>query len=502
MNILIIMASFINNLRISTRFALAFVLLGIIMLTGVIFLGRASYLNLDSIKKVNRHHLPPTVKLTALEKEIVQVQHWLAAISASRDSGGYTKGFTEAEKHYQSAAKLADDLKKAIPAKKKEIDNIQNQMNSFYTVGKTMARAYIDNGPQSGNQYMQQFESLAEQLSSSVVNLVQLKEEHLKTELESIESQQRYNIYVLVIMFGLVLLFSAALIWFQSRGIRKSVGSIEQVIDKMADGEIPPHKNLNARNEFDHILQSVLNLGKKLNETIQDIQSNAENTASASTELSSIAQTISLGATNQAEQVQSMATMMAQVKEEIGDNINSAKEVAQKTASLVETGARTVEKTVAAMNDIAEKIQIINDISSQTNLLALNATIEAARAGEQGKGFAVVASEVGKLAEISGKAATEILEMSAENVKISEEASGIFKKIFENIKTSSDLVNTISESSESQGQKIERTREAISEIETLTQDNAAASEELASTAEQLSAQAENMLQTVQVFKLH
>jgi methyl-accepting chemotaxis protein len=160
-----------------------------------------------------------------------------------------------------------------------------------------------------------------------------------------------------------------------------------------------------------------------------------------------------------------------------------------------------VSATVEAMKAIADKIAIIDDIAYQTNLLALNAAIEAARAGEHGKGFAVVAAEVRKLAERSQFASHEIGELAGASVKTAERAGQLLQEMVPNIRRTADLVQEIAAASDEQAQSAGQVSVAMAQINQATQQNASAAEELSATAEEMSGQAQQLQQLMAMFHL-
>jgi methyl-accepting chemotaxis protein len=255
--------------------------------------------------------------------------------------------------------------------------------------------------------------------------------------------------------------------------------------------------------EFEE-LGSVLNtMADRLRTLVGDIQTSAAGVAAGSLELSTSAETMSQGAVEQAASVEETMASMEQMTANIvhtADNAKRTSDVAAKAAAEASEGGRSVARMVEAMHVIANKITIIEEIARQTNLLALNAAIEAARAGEHGKGFAVVAAEVRKLAEKSGQAAAEIGEVSADSQAIATSAGEILERMVPDITATSDQLQEISASSDEQRSGTDLISHAISQMDTVVQQNAAASEELASTAEELSTQAVELQRAIGYFR--
>jgi methyl-accepting chemotaxis protein len=153
------------------------------------------------------------------------------------------------------------------------------------------------------------------------------------------------------------------------------------------------------------------------------------------------------------------------------------------------------------MNEIAEKVSIIDEISRKTDLLALNAAVEAARAGEHGKGFAVVASEVRKLAERSQVAAAEIGRLTKDGVQRAAGAGQLLAQLVPDIRKTAELVREIAAASVEQGAGAAQVGKAMQQLDQVIQQNAAASEEMSSGADVLSEQAELLQSAVLFFKL-
>ena len=153
------------------------------------------------------------------------------------------------------------------------------------------------------------------------------------------------------------------------------------------------------------------------------------------------------------------------------------------------------------MKEVAEKINIIEEIARKTDLLALNAAVEAARAGEHGKGFAVVASEVRKLAERSQTAAAEISRLTSGGVKTADGAGQMLAKLVPDIQKTAELVREIAAASAEQSTGTEQVNKAIQQLDQVIQQNASASEEMASTSEELASQAQILQSAIGFFKM-
>jgi methyl-accepting chemotaxis protein len=288
-------------------------------------------------------------------------------------------------------------------------------------------------------------------------------------------------------------------------GITKPVALGVNFAARMAAGDMTGDLAVNQKDEIGILADALRNMQEKLIDVISTVQTATGNVSSGSQEMSGTAQQMSQGATEQAasaEEVSSSVEEMTSTIKQNADNALATEGMARKAASDAGSGAEAVTKAVAAMKDIAAKINIIEEIARQTNLLALNAAIEAARAGEAGKGFAVVASEVRKLAERSQTAAGEILSLSKTSVDVAEEAGKSILQVAPDISKTADLVAEISAASREQSVGVDQIAKAVTQLDTVIQQNASASEEMASMAEELSSQAEQLSEAISYFKIN
>ncbi len=243
---------------------------------------------------------------------------------------------------------------------------------------------------------------------------------------------------------------------------------------------------------------------EKLRQIVSEALTAAQNVSAGSQELSASAEQLSQGATEQASSAEeassSMEEMASNVKQN-ADNANQTEKIAAQSAKDAEASGAAVGRAVSAMQTIAEKITIVQEIARQTDLLALNAAVEAARAGEHGKGFAVVASEVRKLAERSQAAAAEIGTLSTDTVKVAQEAGAMLSKLVPDIKKTAELVEEITAACREQDVGSAQINQAIQQLDKVGQQNASASEQVSSTSEELASQAEQLQSTIAYFRI-
>jgi methyl-accepting chemotaxis protein len=241
---------------------------------------------------------------------------------------------------------------------------------------------------------------------------------------------------------------------------------------------------------------------EKLRGVVTDALSASDNVAAGSQQLSASSEELSQGSTEQASAAEeasaSMEEMAANIKQN-AENATQTEKIARQSSKDAQASGEAVNKAVQAMQTIAEKISIVQEIARQTDLLALNAAVEAARAGEHGRGFAVVASEVRKLAERSQGAAAEISSLSAESTKIAQEAGQMLARLVPDIRKTAELVEEISAACREQDIGAEQINQAIQQLDKVTQQNSSASEQMAATSEELSSMATQLQETISYF---
>jgi len=287
--------------------------------------------------------------------------------------------------------------------------------------------------------------------------------------------------------------------------LKKMVDNLREtaaVAEEISKGNLAVQSPL--RSDKDVLGIALKRMVDNLRNVVTEAGQSSAAVSSGSHQLSASAEQMSAGATEQAASAEEASAAMEQIAANIkqtADNANQTEKIARKSANDAQICGDAVGRTVQAMQTIASKISIIQEIARQTDLLALNAAVEAARAGEHGKGFAVVASEVRKLSERSQRAATEISSVSADMIGVANEAGTMLNRLVPDIKKTAELVEEISAACREQDIGAEQINVAIQELDKVIQANASASVQVSATSETLSMQAEHLDETISFFQM-
>ena len=330
-------------------------------------------------------------------------------------------------------------------------------------------------------------------------------DEALTVKAKELNNTIQYMLYlVLMVAVVIAVLLIGASSLFANR-IVNTIGAepekLSDIAKEMAGGNLDLGLNAtSARGAFKSIVEMIFGITTVVN----DVQKSTENVSAGSEELAASAESMTQGTVAQSHAVENLLSTIRVMTERVEATSERACDGSKITAEAYEItkhGTTAVHDNLVAMTDIAEKIEIVEEIARQTNLLALNAAIEAARAGENGKGFAVVAAEVRKLAERSRVAANEISALSSKSLSIAQKTETNLNELMPEIERTTELIKEINTSCDDQLQGIKVIQHAADALETVIQQNASASEEVAATSEELSAQAQQLHAAILFFKL-
>ena len=302
------------------------------------------------------------------------------------------------------------------------------------------------------------------------------------------------------------------------RSVTQPIQRAVEIARAVAEGDLSVKIDAHGTNETAQLLHALHDMQESLAKVVANVRQGSEGVATASAEIAQGNNDLSARTEQQASSLEETAASMEELSSTVKQNADSARsanQLAGSASTIAVEGGNVVAQVVETMKGINESsrkisdiISVIDGIAFQTNILALNAAVEAARAGEQGRGFAVVASEVRSLAGRSADAAKEIkslINASVERVEhgttLVDQAGVTMAEVVSSIKRVTDIMGEISAASNEQALGVSQVGEAVSLMDQVTQQNAALVEEMAAAATSLKSQAQDLVQTVAVFKL-
>jgi methyl-accepting chemotaxis protein len=342
------------------------------------------------------------------------------------------------------------------------------------------------------------------------------------TEAESqIARKGAHNFQSLTLLLvAIAIAVGAVVAWRVTQYLLRALGAEPAEVKALANavdrGELYHEVELR-HNDRDSIMAVLVKMSGNLRATVTEVHDAAVAVTTISDQISERNQDLSSRTEDQASSLEETASAMEQLTATVKQNADSARDantLAQNASDIASKGGEIVGEVVQTMNAIDESsrkieeiISVIDGIAFQTNILALNAAVEAARAGEQGRGFAVVATEVRNLAQRSSTAAREVKTLIDESVakihagtQLVEHAGATMQDIVHSVKQVSGMVGAITTASDEQRQGIEEVNRAISQMDQVTQQNAALVEQAADAVGTLQDQAAHLNHAVGVFK--
>lgn len=510
-----------SDLKISIRLATGFGIL-ILMMLGM---GSIALLRFTEVDTVNTR---------IIEKDWVKAEAANIINATTRANARNTMELliTEDPKQIQAIKQSIENNKKTIsdaldtlkqliylPEGKAHLASLTERRIAYVASFSKVARQ-IDAGDRAGATLTMNRETLPalDALQEPILALTKLQKQIVIDSSQEVRHRIQAASFLLI---GLMLtgsLLGMGLAWFIARSITRPLSEAVHIARTVAAGDLTSMVEVTNKDECGQLLQSMQDMNTSLIKIVHHVRNGTELMATASHEIADGNMELSSRTEQQASALEETAASMEELASTVKQNFESgvhanrlaesAAQVAAKGGAVVGEVVHTMEAINLSSKKIADIIGVIDGIAFQTNILALNAAVEAARAGEQGRGFAVVASEVRSLAGRSAAAAKEIKTLITDSVsnvsdgcRLVEQAGSTMDEIVVHVRRVADLMGEITTASREQTTGIEQVNQAVGQMDTVTQQNAALVEEAAAATQELDHQANLLVQAVSAFKI-
>jgi len=448
-----------------------------------------------------------------------QVQEWKNTLLRGKDPKQLERFWTAFQKNEKEVAERTTALAAALPAGK-----AQDMARQFLAEHQKMAqgyrtgyKAFEDSGFDfaAGDKAVSGMDREPARLVRELAAQISQDANDLQTAATA--AGVRATWVSLGLMVGLAAL-GMGIATLISRSVVRPLSDAVAVAHRVAEGDLTAHVPVNGKDEIADMMRALATMSASLVTVIGSVRDSIGSISTASSQIASGNQDLSMRTEQAASNLEETAASMEEITSTVrqsADAATQAQDVVQTASSSAQQGGHVMGEMVRTMDDIntasrqiSDIIGVIDSIAFQTNILALNAAVEAARAGEQGRGFAVVASEVRSLASRSAEAAKEIKRLIGNSVQKVDQGSHLVRDagtamedIVRNVQHVQSIIGEITNASREQAQGIDQINVAVSQLDQMTQQNAALVEEGAAAAESLKQQAAHLAEVISVFRL-
>jgi len=511
-----------SKLKISTRLSVSFGLI-IVLLAMVAFvsINRIRNINASTEKILNDRYVKVMLSNTMQSEVNIQARLLSIAIIGANDADEVSSSVTKIQASIKKNTELLARLKTMINTPKGQ-ELLQAVMSSRESYARTRDAniKLLQEGKSetAGIFLLTQLRYPQEKFLTALAAMASFQESLMESEGKQAAADGRMAIILTLSLSIAATAIAMALAILISRSISRPIAEAVKVAQRVAAGDLSVSIDARGNDETGQLLRALKEMNDNLQGIVARVRHGTDAIAHGSREIASGNMDLSSRTEQQASSLEETASSMEELTSTVkqnGENARQANQMAQSASSVASKGGQVVAEVITTMDSInasskkiVDIISVIDGIAFQTNILALNAAVEAARAGEQGRGFAVVATEVRNLAHRSASAAKEIkilIDDSVHQVSLGStlvnQAGSTMEEIVNSVRRVTDIMAEITSASNEQEAGIEQINQAITEMDAVTQQNAALVEEAAAASEALQDQAGILAEAVSVFKL-